>query len=92
MFGKAKAVTVVPTSTLLGSKSLDELWGEARKYGRIMLHTHDDNTVSCTIKFDCIPGTAVEAKSGYNHRQPHDALHEATENAKKIVAQFKEIG
>lgn len=70
--------------------TLDELWAEASQYGQVNIYTHDSGHVTCTIEFATIAHCTLEAKSGYTHRRPHDALMAAIENAKKIQQQFKE--
>ena len=41
------------------------------------------------IEFETIPGTEIEAKSNFTHKEPEDALILAIEKAREIRAQFK---
>lgn len=70
--------------------SLEDLFAEARSYGKIVVVERDDNTFFVVIYFRTISGISLEAKS----TSPKiltigEALVEAIENAKTIKAQFR---
>lgn len=70
--------------------SLEQLFDRAASYGKIHLHQSDiDRKFSFTIEFESIPGTKLEAKSGYGHTAIQSAIIEAIIKAEKIREQFK---
>lgn len=77
---------------MTGAQTLDQLWEQARQFGRIHIHTHPDGTVSASIEFACIPGIYLTAKSRFDHATPQDALALAIEKAQEIVAAAAQRG
>lgn len=69
--------------------SLERLFEEAQKYGRIFLNQSDDGTFSCTISFNTIKHVELEAKSGYKHATIKSAVVASIKNAVVIVESMK---
>lgn len=63
---------------------MGKLWRDARQFGSVNLFTHD-NQYSCSIKFHTVIGVELEAKSGFGHKEPEDALKAALASCDKIV-------
>lgn len=68
---------------------LESLWNEARSFGKVAIHTHDDGTISSNIKFGTLSGVSLEAKSGFDHKDIKSSLLAVIDNAKLIRGQFK---
>jgi len=66
-------------------EELSELFRLARRYGLVYIYTSKDGTYSCTIKFNTIDHTELDAKSGFNHNTPEAAVEAAIKTAQKIV-------
>ena len=64
---------------------LSELFKTARLYGRVYIHTCEDGDYSCSIKFNSIEHTKLEAHSGYDCKSPEEAVSKAIEKAIEIV-------
>lgn len=75
--------------TPLAEMTLKLLLEIAMKHGHIYLHQLDDGKFHFKISFETVPGTCVEAKSGFNHTTIEDAVIAAIEKAAEIRAQFK---
>lgn len=65
-------------------KTMQELWDDAAFYGKVSVFTMDRGYFA-KIKFNCIVGVDLEAKSAYDCNSPVEALEEAISSAKKIV-------
>lgn len=70
-------------------KTLDELFGDAREFGRVNLFTSDDGTYSVNIIFPTPADTDVKANSGFGHKTPHLALQFAIDKAHEIRKAFR---
>lgn len=58
-------------------KTLDELFAELAKYGRLSLYQHDDGKWSAKLEIPTTnPAITAEIRSGFNHGTPHEALKE----------------
>ena len=77
---------------IICTKSLDELWAEARRYGIITIFGSDDGTYSAKIVFATVTNTTLEAHSGFRHATPNIALQFAIDAARSIVSSVKELG
>ena len=71
------------------TRTLDELFTEARGLGLVILHTHDDATYSVTIKFPTIANVELKAQSGFGHKSPHAAFQFAIDRAHEIRKAFR---
>ncbi|WP_445425209.1 hypothetical protein [Alishewanella sp. HL-SH06] len=70
--------------------SLEQLFDEAMKYGRVSLHQcKDDKRFSLTIRFNTIDHVELEACSGFQHTSIKSALLAAIEKAVVIVESMK---
>ena len=91
MFALTKKSEVSHNTKNLNQLNLEELFAEAESYGRIYLHqSGSDGTFSLNIQFETIPGTVLEAKSGFGHKTKESAIIAAIDRAKAIKSQFKE--
>lgn len=93
----AKLITnkkVVPMITQLEKHmeymTLGELFSRAQEFGRIRLYQHKDRCFSFRIEFQSIPGTSLEAGSGYDHKTVESAIIAAIQKAQEIQRSFKE--
>ena len=66
--------------------TMRELWDEARRYGSVYIHTHDNGTYVAKITFSTIPGCSLDVDSRYGImcKDPEEAL-------KKVIAKAKEV-
>lgn len=70
--------------------SLEQLFDEAMKYGRISIHQcKEDKRFSATIRFNTIDHVELEACSGFNHKTIRSALLAAIEKAVVIVESMR---
>ena len=62
--------------------TLDELFAEAAKYGRLsILMQHDDGQWSATLVVPTTnPAITAELKSGHGHMTPHEAMKALVKN------------
>jgi len=65
--------------------TLGDLFMEARQYGLVRLSTMDDGTYHCSIKFNTIQHTALEARSTFKEATPEAAIKAAIIAAQSIV-------
>jgi len=73
----------------LKSLNLKQLFEEALNYGRIGLYNFDAGEFHFSIKFECSPGTTLEAKSQFKCPSIEEAIIQAIDNARKITESFK---
>jgi len=64
---------------------LGELFKEARRFGKIYIHSHDDGTYSCNITANTSKGTSLEFKSGFKNATPEEAVQNAILAAKEFI-------
>ena len=65
--------------------TLDALFKEARRYGKVYIHTHDDGTYSCKIACMTPQSVSLEFNAGYKNVSPDEALTKAIKAAKEYV-------
>lgn len=70
---------------------MDELFYEARRYGKVHLYTHDDNTYSCSIKFNTVEHVELKAESGYKHTKCESAIAAALKKAIEITESLNKM-
>lgn len=75
--------------SVVTTKSLDDLFAEARGYGIIDIFGSDDGTYSAVITFNTIAHVELKARSGHRHATPNIALHFAIDAARSIVNSVK---
>lgn len=71
--------------------TLEQLFDEARAYGKVYVHTSDSGAYSVTITFYTKEHVQLEAKSGFGHVKIDGAFIAAIKNAKEIVASIGEL-
>ena len=63
--------------------TLDELFAEAAKYGRLRMMQHQDGKWSANLTVPVTnPGLTAELKSGFGHMTPHEAMKALLKNTK----------
>lgn len=74
----------------MSPQTLNDLWTEARRYGRVRLGTQDSGQYYCVIEFNCIDHVHLEARSGFDCLTPEEALRLAICSARKIIGSLEE--
>ncbi len=64
-------------------QTLDGLFAEIAKCGRLSMMRHDDGTWSARLKVPTTnPAITAQLESGFNHTTPHKALQALLKNTK----------
>lgn len=85
------AIRVSPQSERLRALTVEQLFERAESFGNVGIFSsrgkRPPNCYKCSIEFESIPGTSLEAKSEFGRSLP-DALIEAIDRAERIVEKF----
>lgn len=65
---------------------LGKLFRKAREFGRVRIYTTSNGLYHCTIEFNSIAHTSLEAKSGFDCVTPEIAVVDAIQTAESIVS------
>jgi len=69
--------------------SLEELFNEAQKFGRVFVYQADNGGWSAWIEFNTVDHVKLKAESSYGHKTVQSALTSATERAVLIVESMR---
>jgi len=65
--------------------TLDQLFSEAEKYGRVASYQHKDKTYSTIIEFNLGDGSCIEFRSGYYHKTREESIASALSKASGVL-------
>jgi len=83
-------VNIRATSADLSEMTLEQLFAEAGRYGRIGIYEDTGRRgFRAKIEFDTTPGATLEAASDFNCPTIADGLIQAIDRARVVAGQFK---